>query len=78
MTDHDIPDAKALRTRDQLMRWREGMGLTQAETADALGMSVSAYGFIERTGKVDTRTRLAMRLLWERAQAPEPPAPSPL
>lgn len=73
MTQNTIPGGDEARTTEAMKTWRKGVlntPATQAEAAALLGMSASAYGEIERTGKLDRRTKLAMRMLWSMNHTP--------
>lgn len=67
MTHNTIPGGDAALVTERMKAWRKGVvagGVSQAQAASLLGMSASAYGLIERSGEIDRRTHLAMRMLW--------------
>lgn len=53
-------------TGDDLKAWRDYMGFTQEQAAEALGMSRRGIQTMEATGKIERRTILAC--LWLQAE----------
>lgn len=53
---------------DELRALRKSAGMTQAEMAEAIGMTATSIGLMERGAPIEKRTALAVRYVVEHAE----------